>query len=333
MTAYTGAIMRRFGESFAVDLSGITWSDRPLPILLEHNPTVRLAVASVASREDGPLILEGTFLQNAAAKEIIGDADAGFPFQASIGIEGEVIEDVGVGAKSEVNGQEFVGPGTIMRKGVLREVSFCALGLDSSTSAEALSRRGSMDPKKGEAGSTAPGAPAAVDGAQKIKDRLAKLKRAAVLPRQAELVLKLAAEDTSLEDALMELMEDLKAASSAIEAKVQESIDAKSGEKKEEPAPAPAAEQSSPTSNQAATAEIMALLAHLRGPSTQPGATAPAAAAPSTGTPASLKAAWDACPEGTGIKDEFSSFETFSAFSKAQAAGNVNIFVQEPKEA
>src|SRR5262249_45544209 len=71
----------------------------------------------------------------AAASEVIGLADNGFPWQASIGADVQRQEFVDAGAQVKVNGRTFSGPLTVVRASTLREISFVPLGADASTSA------------------------------------------------------------------------------------------------------------------------------------------------------------------------------------------------------
>jgi hypothetical protein len=318
MVGYTGEVMSIWGEAMAVDLEGITWSERPLPILLDHDTRIRVGFSQAIEVTKKGLEVEGDFLSNPTASEIVADADAGFPFQASINVHGDVIEEVGKGATVQVNGREFVGPGTIFRKSTLREVSFCALGADGDTHAEALSRRREdMAGKDGDQGKD----PVEVAKAA-LRERLAKLQAAAEMPRQAELVLKLAAADSSLEEALLELMKDMKASLSAMEGKVQASLAAKDDDEEEEE---DEDEEDEEKDRKQTADELLELVAKLRGASASelPGKD------PASVDPADLKATWDACPAGKGIKAEFSRFEHFKEYREACDKGLVGVFVQE----
>lgn len=69
------------------------------------------------------------------ARDVIDKGRAGIPFECSIDFRGSgiVIENVGEGASTKVNGYTFEGPGVVIRKWPLRSVAVCPYGADSGT--------------------------------------------------------------------------------------------------------------------------------------------------------------------------------------------------------
>jgi len=146
MIAHSGKIMLNHWcwGNFAIDLSGVSIGRRKNPALRDHNSEriVGWTEDINIDRKKG-IIADGIFSEKTEDGKLALDlADEGFPWQASIYIPPLLIEKVAEGEEAEVNGQKLKGPGTIFRKSILREVSFCALGADENTSASALKNKG-----------------------------------------------------------------------------------------------------------------------------------------------------------------------------------------------
>ena len=140
MVAHSGEIMlgHWFWGNFAIDLEGIQIRRQKKPALREHL-SERIVGYTDKITKDGQLIAEGKFSRTTPdGLEVLGLADEGFPWEASIYIPPLKIERVEEGEEVEVNGRKLKGPGTVFRKSRLREVSFCALGADENTKAVAL---------------------------------------------------------------------------------------------------------------------------------------------------------------------------------------------------
>jgi len=82
--------------------------------------------------------LQIEFLNNLTAKEIKEDLRDGFPMEASLYIQPQVVETIKEGETVKVNGQILEGPGTVFRKSTVKEVSMCVFGVDSNTSSQIL---------------------------------------------------------------------------------------------------------------------------------------------------------------------------------------------------
>lgn len=210
-----------YGE-LHVELTGIE-TPRQVPALHEHMSDRRVGFTTKLSIDPKVgLIAEGTLLDNPQADEIRRDAQAGFPWEASVHLQALAIEEVGRGVTAKVNGADVVGPATIFRKSRLREVSFVTIGYDPETSAQAFSgsaakvavpvtRNGTtMD----ETETTTPppvtaAAPAPADPVADERKRVAAILSAA-LPEQGELAQKMIADGTPLADALLAINADMR---------------------------------------------------------------------------------------------------------------------------
>ena len=138
MSAYTGGAMtlRGWRHPTVIDLAGISWSDKARPILKDHNPSLIVGHTEGVSVSDGVLRVSGVVSgAGAVAREIVEAGMNGFPWQASVGAFATVTEQVPKGRQAIANGRTFDGPVTIVRRSVLGEVSFVALGADDGTEA------------------------------------------------------------------------------------------------------------------------------------------------------------------------------------------------------
>jgi hypothetical protein len=106
--------------------------------LLEHSSLKRAGVIK-ASAVANDIRVSGHMLNTDSAKEVLQDADQGAPWQASVRIYPGRIDDVPQGKSVELNGQTLAGPLKVFRNNRVREVSFCALGADDTTSAQFFS--------------------------------------------------------------------------------------------------------------------------------------------------------------------------------------------------
>jgi len=142
MIAHSGKIMLNhwLWGNLAIDLSGVSIGRKKKPALREHNSNRIVGwTEGINIDEKRGIVAEGIFSgKTEDGIQVLELADEGFPWQASIYIPPLAIERVKDGETAEVNGRKIKGPGTIFRKSILREVSFCALGADENTSASAL---------------------------------------------------------------------------------------------------------------------------------------------------------------------------------------------------
>lgn len=140
MVANTGKPMNHWWFGIlAIDLAGMTVRE-PVPILLSHDVAQRVGFSDKVETTKQGLEISGKLLAGTPERDqLIADAKAGFPFQASVWAAPRNIEEVQAGASAQVNGYTLQGPATIFRKSVLRESSFCVLGVDDQTTSSVLS--------------------------------------------------------------------------------------------------------------------------------------------------------------------------------------------------
>jgi len=142
ITGYTGGQMRvGYYGPVVVDCAGVTSAAEEIPVLLDHDSGKIVGHGKpkiYASRIEMTGHVSGV---GPAAEEVKATAANGFPWKASVGIDPTKTEYVERGAKASANGKSFEGPVTIVRGGVLREISFVALAADTSTSASVTGQK------------------------------------------------------------------------------------------------------------------------------------------------------------------------------------------------
>lgn len=153
MLAYTGAVINfAWWGRVIFDLAGMRLDDR-LPALREHIRDRVVGTVDGHTKEQSALKAQGYFVNTQDGREVAGLIRENFPYQASVGIFPESVEELKEGAEAQVNGGMFQGPGIIVRQSHVREISFVALGADSRTSVAALAasagggRHGNAGPK------------------------------------------------------------------------------------------------------------------------------------------------------------------------------------------
>jgi len=139
MVAYTGGTMRitGFPHPVVVDLSGLEIPSQNLPIRLDHERRQGVGHTRRIVVENGTLVAEGLISRDTSwARDVARSGAKGFPWQASIGAQVVEAEFVPPGGRVQVNGQEFTGPVHVVRKAVLKEISFVDSGADRGSSAK-----------------------------------------------------------------------------------------------------------------------------------------------------------------------------------------------------
>lgn len=130
--AYTGAVVDRWWGKLAINVDGII-SKQQMPIFKNHNPDEIVGYSTKAT-SDSNFKVSGVFSKTTeAAKEVIGLAEEGFPWQASIGVKPKTILELREDASMEVNGTEVSGPAEVWLESEVYETSFVPLGADGST--------------------------------------------------------------------------------------------------------------------------------------------------------------------------------------------------------
>jgi len=140
--AYSGGIVTDHGywSRLVIDLASASLTP-PIPLLSCHEHDDSVGVVTAATQQAGGLAIEAVLFASIDedAADIAAKADRGFPWQLSVGIWPDSIEEVQAGASIQLNGQSFQGPLTVFRNSRIREVSVVPVGADSRTSAAVLS--------------------------------------------------------------------------------------------------------------------------------------------------------------------------------------------------
>ncbi len=138
MVAYTGGLMRieGFPHPVVVDLEGLAIDRQDIPVRLDHQSRQGVGHTQRVAVKNGSLVAEGLVSRDTSwARDVIRSGQNGFPWQASIGAAVIDAQFIPNGQNVTVNGRTFDGPIHVVRKAVLKEISFVDNGADSSTSA------------------------------------------------------------------------------------------------------------------------------------------------------------------------------------------------------
>lgn len=147
IVAYSGGVMNPpgFGPT-VVDLSGVTITGKT-PLLADHkNELSGVVGAGVATINANRLSVDGQLSRNSeAARQIIALSQDGVEWQASIGMEITAKEFIQPGRSVTVNGRTITASQrgfTLIRGGVLREISITPNGADPGTEVSIAAARG-----------------------------------------------------------------------------------------------------------------------------------------------------------------------------------------------
>jgi hypothetical protein len=135
--AYSGEVLAEWGERFVIDLASLTLPD-PCPTLLQHDRDAPIGVCTLAVTGTA-LTCDGYLLTNEDAQKLAASADEGFPWQLSVHAQPAAIERIESGVVASVNGRDLTGPLSILRRTLIRELSFTPTGVDANTHATVLS--------------------------------------------------------------------------------------------------------------------------------------------------------------------------------------------------
>ncbi|MBI1374070.1 MAG: hypothetical protein GC159_15225, partial [Phycisphaera sp.] len=138
MVAYTGGVMRisGFPHPVVVDLEGLAIDRQDIPVRLDHNPRQGVGHTQRVAIENGAVVAEGLVSRDTSwARDVSKSAANGFPWQASIGASVIDAEFVPNGQQVTVNGRTFNGPLHVVRRALLKEISFVDSGADTNSSA------------------------------------------------------------------------------------------------------------------------------------------------------------------------------------------------------
>jgi hypothetical protein len=137
--AYGGGTITDHGwwDAVAFDLAGLN-ATAPMPLLLQHDHDRQIGVIDAVRNDGERLSISGRLFTgiDPHADSVAAKADAGAPWQLSVGIFPDVVEQLPhSGSGAVVNGRGVRAGATVFRSSRVREASFVALGADGSTHA------------------------------------------------------------------------------------------------------------------------------------------------------------------------------------------------------
>lgn len=139
--AYTGKLIDWGWHRFVIDLKGIKLAKAKVPCLHGHYGGAIVGTIDKSSQDASGFVVTGEFSRVATSKgpEVLEHAREGFPWQASIGVQGIKVLHVDKGSTHKVNGQTVEGPCDVWLESSVFEVSFVPFGADDDTAAIAMS--------------------------------------------------------------------------------------------------------------------------------------------------------------------------------------------------
>lgn len=131
--AYSGGVAWQY-DPMVIDLATLT-ADTPMPLLYEHHRDSPIGLVKAVINSGGTLSVTGELFSgfDPDAQAIARKAQAGMPWQMSVGLFDYRSEFIPAQQRIEVNGRQFDGPVVVLRGGRVREVSVVALGADADT--------------------------------------------------------------------------------------------------------------------------------------------------------------------------------------------------------
>lgn len=154
--AYTGKLIDWGWHRFVIDLKGMKLAKAKVPCLHGHYGSSIVGTIDKGGSDASGFIVTGEFSRVPTSKgpEVLEHAREGFPWQASIGVQGVKVLHVDKGSTHKVNGQTVEGPCDVWLESSVFEVSFVPFGADDDTAAIAMSASGTtISPE----GNTMPG--------------------------------------------------------------------------------------------------------------------------------------------------------------------------------
>lgn len=145
--AYGGDVIEPGGWGpTVIDLSGLTLATQ-IPLLADHDPTLgSIAGHGAAEVRESKLWVSGTLTASTdAGNRILNLSKEGFRFQASVGVAPDKLERLRKDETATANGKTFTAGArglTVVRAGLLREVSILSLGADATTAVSVAATKG-----------------------------------------------------------------------------------------------------------------------------------------------------------------------------------------------
>lgn len=147
---YTGGRLSGFFGDVVLALEGMeALPERGAPLLYQHDrPLGHIAAAEVTKH--GIEVSGHVVRKFAAAADVLAGAEAGFPWQMSVGADPiGGVKRYESGEIAKVNGQDFAGPLVVFERWRMVEASIVELGLDKETEAAVAAMRGDGAPHTG----------------------------------------------------------------------------------------------------------------------------------------------------------------------------------------
>lgn len=127
-----------------------TRTDNRVPALIGHDRNQRAGHAGLVVRNNRLEVQDGRLMSNEHGQAVAEESDQDFPWQMSVHIEPNRVEELHAGASVTVNGHEVQGPAHIFRDNVIKEISFTPTGWDAASSARAFARASVSNDGKSE---------------------------------------------------------------------------------------------------------------------------------------------------------------------------------------
>ncbi|MDR0337074.1 MAG: Mu-like prophage major head subunit gpT family protein [Planctomycetaceae bacterium] len=138
MVAYTGSSVYAPVSRYPViiDLKGLKIPIQNIPVRFQHDADKGVGHTTKVELVNGKVVMEGVISRDTEwSREVVAAAKNKFPWRVSIGFQIEEFQYVDDGETADVNDRKFKGTGYVLRKTILKEVSFVDVGADNATSA------------------------------------------------------------------------------------------------------------------------------------------------------------------------------------------------------
>lgn len=138
MLAYTGTLVnaRNFRLPLIIDLTGLEIPKQSIPVRLLHTAEYGVGHTTKIELKGTDVFAEGVISRETEySKDVVSAAKNGFPWQVSLGGSVQEYQYISPDESVNVNGQIFKGECYVIRKLLLKEVSFVDIGADPNTSA------------------------------------------------------------------------------------------------------------------------------------------------------------------------------------------------------
>lgn len=136
--AYNGGVVYvEYYGKIVIDLAGLQIPKTQIPILNNHRRDIEAVLGRTETITNSGRKLAETgllySLSDETARKIAAKAKDGHPWEASVGVDPLVLEELADGETETVNGQAVTGPLYIARKSRLKETSIVVHGADPET--------------------------------------------------------------------------------------------------------------------------------------------------------------------------------------------------------